>query len=1041
MDEQTPDSDDAKVFVSYSRRDREKAQRISDVLRERHFGVFLDTDDILPTEEWKGRLEQLIAEADTIVFLLSPNSAVSEVCAWEVEHASALGKRIAPMMIEEVDTALIPPLLARLNFIFATDRDPFENAVSTLVSALNSDIEWIREHTRLGGLAMRWDRAGRGGHLLLRGQDIADAEMWRDTHPADAPAVTGLQAEFITQSRRAAARRQRMVAVGSVIGLVAAVALSVFAWFQSVEAGRARAAAEDQLRAAQINESRFLARRSVELTEMGDFTAAAQVALMALPGEGGSRPLAPAAESALRHALSNLTEIAYLPPLSDHQRTEAAISDNGRYAAQSNGGDRIVVTDLRTMEVVIDREAPSWWTNFAFTPDGRLLRVSRRKSFRSNEGTDYELWDVEKGERLADYETPIIALSPDGRTAVSVLGESYNYRIVLTDPVTGDEKGVLAEEVQAIREFSFDATGEWLLMRGRVRVEDTTGWYVANLTTGKIRQLNPENPMIFGEARWASDGTTLLATHTVNEVSTFRMWDAPYDGTPKVLTPEVKGFGNNASVSPDGRYIDMILNDAQVILDAETGATVRRFTEQRQIRMLPGSETFAMYGGSLTGIEFHRLSPPGLLARISTLGYAPSRMVVTGDSRRLITQGWDASIQIWEIPEFVSRPVSLANQLDSQVRGIEFAPDGETLIAHSQGYQTLLVADVSDPPRDGRGTYLGGGRGLPTRFYLNKLPPGGRCPKERYLDVVTKVRGVDRPADGEDQGWACAVATAVSPDGGMIIRLHSRNDKRGVELQSTTGAFETAFLPVDTFAMTLIRFSPDGRFAMITPDRFAGNGGLVLIDLERRALVELKGIDDTRGTGTSVITSDNARLIVPSQTALKIWSVETGRVIGEVVAEPLDIDPVTGLQSSISHLFSDDRRLLISSRDTARIIDYETGEVLVDNVTQLYGTYAVSPDERLVAVGSYGDQSVRIWDIERGVFVARLAGFVTSETSGENGITSLAFSPDNTLLAAGSVNGQVRVWSVPQDFSGLIADTRERLPRWADANDLNLFGD
>jgi hypothetical protein len=26
--------------------------------------VFRDTDDILPTEEWKGRLEQLIGEAD-----------------------------------------------------------------------------------------------------------------------------------------------------------------------------------------------------------------------------------------------------------------------------------------------------------------------------------------------------------------------------------------------------------------------------------------------------------------------------------------------------------------------------------------------------------------------------------------------------------------------------------------------------------------------------------------------------------------------------------------------------------------------------------------------------------------------------------------------------------------------------------------------------------------------------------------------------------------------------------------------------------------
>ncbi|MEM9046656.1 MAG: toll/interleukin-1 receptor domain-containing protein, partial [Pseudomonadota bacterium] len=111
-----------KVFISYSRKDRERAQSIADTLRERSFGVFRDTEDILPTEEWKGRLQQLIEEADTIVFLLSPHSAVSEVCAWEVEYAVSLSKRIAPIVIDEVEGNDIPPLLARLNFIFCTAR-------------------------------------------------------------------------------------------------------------------------------------------------------------------------------------------------------------------------------------------------------------------------------------------------------------------------------------------------------------------------------------------------------------------------------------------------------------------------------------------------------------------------------------------------------------------------------------------------------------------------------------------------------------------------------------------------------------------------------------------------------------------------------------------------------------------------------------------------------------------------------------------------------------------------------------------------------
>ena len=1027
-------SDQPKVFISYSRKDREKAQRISKVLGERNFGVFRDTDDILPTEEWRDRLEELIRQADTIVFLLSPHSAKSEVCAWEVELAYALEKRIAPIVIEDVEGSDIPPLLARLNFIFCTDRDPFEDAVDTMVSALNTDIDWIREHTRLAGLARRWEKSGRAGTLMLRGGDIAAAEAWRDTRPKEAPQVTPLQLAFIAESRRAAIRRQRMVAVGSVVGLIAAVTLSVFAWLQSVEA-------KSQLRAAQVNESRFLARRSVEMAQAGDHTAAAQVALMALPGEGGERPVTPAAESALRLALSNLTEAAYLPPLSGHQRVEAAISSNGIYAAQSDGANRIVVTDLRTMKTVIDREAPSWWSFFTFTPDGRFLQVRRRNNSSSNSGSMFELWDVEKGERLIERDTPIDALAPDGRTAVTKLGNSYDYRIVIIDVLTGQVKRVLAEQVQTASNFSFDATGEWLLMDGRVRIEDTAGWYVANLVTGEIRQLNPSNPMQIGEARWAAEGSTLITTVQDQGKPVFQFRRAPYHDPYAVVSPDFEGFVNSVTLSPDGRFIDFISDDEQVIMNIETGEEVRRFTEQRQITILPGSEAFAMYGGTLKGIEFHRLSPPGLLARVSTLGNAPQNFTITPDGRRLVSQGWDSSIQVWNIPEFVSRPLSLPNRFDSLVRDFEFTPDGAWLVAQGRDNGQVLATELAAPPREGHGTYLGGERGMPTRFLLDKLPEG-RCPQERYLDILTEVRGIDRPADGEDQGWACPVAMALTPDGSMIIRLHARNDKFGVELQSTTGAFETAFLPVRTFAMNWIRFTRDGRFAVITPPRFTGNGGMVLIDLERRALVELEGIAETEDTSRTVVTSDNSRLIAPVKRTLKIWNIETGKIIGEVPSQGLKLDPLMGLRTESSYLFSDNRRLMLTWSSTGWIIDIETGEILVDDIAPgEMQFYDVSPDERLIAVGSYGEQEVRVWDLEAGAFVAQLTGMVTSGTRDENGITSVAFSPDGSLIAAGSANGRMRVWSYPRDLPGLIADTRDSLPRWMDTGDLGLFSE
>ena len=76
-----------RAFFSYSRRDRERVALIAEHLEQYDVDVLLDTEDILPTEEWRDRLRGLIGGADTIIFALSPNSLSSEVCDWEIAFA------------------------------------------------------------------------------------------------------------------------------------------------------------------------------------------------------------------------------------------------------------------------------------------------------------------------------------------------------------------------------------------------------------------------------------------------------------------------------------------------------------------------------------------------------------------------------------------------------------------------------------------------------------------------------------------------------------------------------------------------------------------------------------------------------------------------------------------------------------------------------------------------------------------------------------------------------------------------------------------
>jgi len=45
-----------------------------------------------------------------------------------------------------------------------------------LSEALRVDLNWIREHTRLGEIATRWERRGRPESLLWRGDDLDAAK-------------------------------------------------------------------------------------------------------------------------------------------------------------------------------------------------------------------------------------------------------------------------------------------------------------------------------------------------------------------------------------------------------------------------------------------------------------------------------------------------------------------------------------------------------------------------------------------------------------------------------------------------------------------------------------------------------------------------------------------------------------------------------------------------------------------------------------------------------------------------------------------------
>ena len=119
----------------------------------------------------------------------------------------------------------VPKSLRELNWIFFRDSDDFEEATDKLISALDTDLDWVRAHTRLLTRAIEWETKGKNNSFVLRGDDLKAAEQWLAEAGTDKERQpTKLQTEYIIASRKAAARRQRItlgaVALGAVVAIV-----------------------------------------------------------------------------------------------------------------------------------------------------------------------------------------------------------------------------------------------------------------------------------------------------------------------------------------------------------------------------------------------------------------------------------------------------------------------------------------------------------------------------------------------------------------------------------------------------------------------------------------------------------------------------------------------------------------------------------------------------------------------------------------------------------------------------------------------------
>jgi hypothetical protein len=189
------------------------ARRLHDALSAAGRDPAWDQDHaVVPfSAPYKAEIATAIAGSEKFIFVISPDSLDSGPCTAELAAAVESSKQVIPLLRRQArDGQPIAEAVAERNWIFLDDDARFEATLAELIEALDTDLDWVKTHTRLLVRAREWtggrgDRSSGDRSRLLRGRDLRAAEAWLaegNTHP-QAPATSGQRA-FIAASRRAA---------------------------------------------------------------------------------------------------------------------------------------------------------------------------------------------------------------------------------------------------------------------------------------------------------------------------------------------------------------------------------------------------------------------------------------------------------------------------------------------------------------------------------------------------------------------------------------------------------------------------------------------------------------------------------------------------------------------------------------------------------------------------------------------------------------------------------------------------------------------